>query len=168
MSIFWEPYGKETRNKDQRRAELERYKPPATLFELPPPQMLPVEALHVWNWYSNHLNNVGRFKAEHGRIFAQLCMYEAYLEKMSFFDLPPVVTLANGNVVANQELLVYDKMLSRVQRLWSQLALSPIYLLQADRTIEGTAEPAGSSTMFMPAATFDADVAMLRLGIRPR
>ena len=119
------------------------------MFDHKPPNLHP-QAERIWDWYARHLRNAEIYPIGCAPQFAQLCMYEAFLAKHDMLQMPLSITTDNG-AYPNPDLLMYDKIMERAQKLWSKLALNPIYLWQAPPSINGAPQPPSSRIMlYMP------------------
>jgi hypothetical protein len=116
------------------------------MFDHKPPNLNP-EAAYIWDWYSTHLRNAEIYPIGCAPQFAQLCMYEAFLAKHDMLNMPLSNTDNDGRSYPNSDLLMYDKIMARVQILWARLALNPIYLWQAPPSINLAPQPSSSRVM---------------------
>lgn len=111
-----------------------------TLFDTVP--LMPDAALKVWHWYRQHLNGNRMYRPELGRLFSQMCLYEAWLDQYNLLDMPPSIQTSNGDVKMNPDLQAYDKIMARTQKLWETMAINPVFLFSRGPTIDGVVEAA--------------------------
>ena len=100
------------------------------MFDCQPPNLHPL-AVHIWDWYAANLPNAEIYPASVAPQFAQLCMYEAFLAQHDLLSMPLSLETDTGARLPNPDLLMYDKIMARVQVLWARLALDPMFLWQS-------------------------------------
>lgn len=126
---------------------------PPTLFDTVP--LLPEAALKVWHWYRQHLDGNRMYRPELGRLFSQMCIYEAWLDQYNLLDMPPSIQTSNGDVKLNPDLQAYDRIMARTQKLWETMAINPVFLFTRGNTIEGQVIEASKVIQLHPGRGMD-------------